>query len=173
MPAYIIGHRTDVLAWNPLAAAVFVDFGQLAPEQRNWARLVFLDEGTRELFADWEGKARDTVAYLRLSAGQHPDDPQLAGLIGELSMRSEEFRRLWAEHRVRDKTAGTKAVNHPLVGELSLTYSTWRASDNPDQVLIVYVPATTATKESLQLLGSWTGQPRTGESTESVTQPAV
>jgi len=39
--------------------------------------------------------AAETVAYLRLRAGRRPDDTQLAALVGELSMKSDDFRRLW------------------------------------------------------------------------------
>ncbi len=37
------------------------------------ARLVFLDEHTRERYADWPAKARAVVGNLRLAAGQHQD----------------------------------------------------------------------------------------------------
>ncbi|MEU3878174.1 helix-turn-helix transcriptional regulator, partial [Streptomyces sp. NPDC029704] len=65
VPAYVVGRNTDVLAWNRLAAALITDFGALPPRQRNLARLVFLDEGMRSLYADWRGKASDVAAYLR------------------------------------------------------------------------------------------------------------
>jgi hypothetical protein len=70
------------------------------PERRNAARHFFLDEGARRLYVDWDDAGRDTVANLRLAAGRHPDDPELATLVGELSMKSEEFRRWWARHDV-------------------------------------------------------------------------
>lgn len=128
IPAMVVGRRMDVLAWNRLAAALLVDWGSLPPEQRNAARHVFFDEGARELYPDWEEGARATVAYLRLAAGRHPDDPGLAALVGELSMKSEEFRRWWADHDVHEKTHGTKRLMHPIVGELTVSY---RASPCP------------------------------------------
>jgi transcriptional regulator with XRE-family HTH domain len=115
-PAMVIGRRADVLAWNETAAALVADWGTLPPEQRNVARHVFLDEGARDLYPDWEEGAQDTVAYLRLAAGRHPNDRALAELIGELSMTSEEFRRWWPRHDVHEKTHGTKRFMHPIVG---------------------------------------------------------
>jgi hypothetical protein len=145
----------DVLAWNRLAAALVVDFATLPPERRNTAKLVFLDEGMQSRYPDWEEAARDTVAHLRLLAGRHPDDPALAELIGELSMKSEVFRRWWARHDVREKTHGTKRLVHPIVGPLTLSYETLALRGDPDQLLVTYVAEPGSDSETaLRLLGS-------------------
>ncbi|MEV6106777.1 helix-turn-helix transcriptional regulator [Streptomyces sp. NPDC051940] len=138
VPAYVVGRNVSVLAWNPLAAALIADFGALPPRERNLARLVFLDPAMRELYADWPGKASDVVAYLRYDAGRHPGDPSTAALIGELGERSAEFRTLWAEHRLRDKTHGRYVYRHPLAGELDLGFETLRLPDDPDQALVAH-----------------------------------
>jgi transcriptional regulator with XRE-family HTH domain len=138
LPALVIGRRTDVLAWNPLAAALLADWGALPREQRNTARHFFLDDGARELYVDWDESARATVAWLRLAAGRHPDDASLAELIGELSMKSEAFRQLWPRHDVREKTHGTKRFRHPIVGPLTLAYETLALQGDGDQTLVVY-----------------------------------
>jgi transcriptional regulator with XRE-family HTH domain len=160
-PAYVLGRRMDVLAWNRLAAAVVTDFGSLPPEQRNAAKLVFLDETVRSQAEDWEEIAREAVAHLRLLAGRHPDDGALTELVGELSMKSEDFRRWWARHDVREKTHGVKRLRHPTVGPLTLFYETFALRSDPDQVLVTYVaepgsPSDTA----LRLLASMTGSRR-------------
>ena len=169
IPAYVIDCRTEVLAWNQLAAALTVDFATRPPDQRNWARLVFLDDEIANLFVDWESKARETVGYLQLSAGRHPDDPQLAQLVGDLSMGSEPFRRMWAAHDVRDKAHGSKGFRHPVVGELELAYQTLHLSDEPDQALVTYTatPGSPA-EDALRLLASWTAAPETTPSTSSL-----
>ncbi|MEU1473518.1 helix-turn-helix transcriptional regulator [Streptomyces sp. NPDC005761] len=156
VPAYIVGRNTDVLAWNSLAAALITDFGALPPRQRNKARLVFRDEGMRSLYADWQGKAADVVAYLRLDAARHPADPATAELIDELSASSPEFRELWAEHRLKDKTHGRYAYLHPVVGRLDLGFETLRLPDDPDQALIAYtVEEGSASETALRLLAVW------------------
>lgn len=91
IPAYIIGRRLDILAWNDLARSLIADFPGLPAAERNMARLVFLDDASKDLYPDWESKARDTVSNLRLDAGRHPDDPQLATLVGELSWPAPTF----------------------------------------------------------------------------------
>ncbi|WP_129841151.1 helix-turn-helix transcriptional regulator [Streptomyces sp. RFCAC02] len=153
VPAYIIGRRLDILAWNEPARLLIADFPSLPAAERNMARLVFLDESAKDLYPDWEAKARDTVANLRLDAGRHPEDPQLAVLMGELSLGSVEFRRLWADHHVRGKTRGRKRFAHPRVGELTLDYVAMRAPDDPDMTMMIYsAPPGSEAVISLQLL---------------------
>ncbi len=158
VPAYIIGRRLDVLAWNDLACRLVADFPALAATERNMARLVFLDESARDLYPDWETKARDTVANLRYDAGRHPGDPQLAGLVGELSLVSADFRKLWASHTVRAKTRGCKRFHHPQIGELALDYIAMRAPDDPDMTMMIYsAPPGSAAETDLGLLAALTG----------------
>ncbi|MGW2380459.1 helix-turn-helix domain-containing protein [Streptomyces sp. NPDC001658] len=156
VPAYVTGRRSDILAWNRMAAALFGDWAELPAQERNWARLVFLRPEYRELFRPWEQKATDIVAYLRMDAGCHPDDPRLSALVGELSVRSEEFRRLWANHDVKEKSYGVKHVHHPLVGELTLHFEAFPLSDGTEQILMTYhAEPGSPTAEALRLLASW------------------
>ncbi|MPY85361.1 MAG: helix-turn-helix domain-containing protein [Actinophytocola sp.] len=156
VPAYVTGRRADILAWNRTASALFGDWAELAAQERNWARLIFLRPDYRELFVDWGSKAADVVSYLRMDAGCHPDDPKLSALVGELSVKSEEFRRLWATHDVKEKGHGTKQIRHPLVGELTLSYETLRLPDDAEQSLVIYhAEPGSASAEALRLLASW------------------
>lgn len=155
MAAMVIGRRMDVLAWNRLNAALLTDWGSLPREQRNTARHFFLDEGSRELYLDWDDAAEATIAYLRLAAGRYPDDVSLAELIGELSMKSAEFRSLWPRHDVREKAHGTKRLRHPIVGELTLAYESLALPGDGDQTLFVYTAEPGSDSETaLRLLGS-------------------
>ncbi|MBF8193000.1 helix-turn-helix domain-containing protein [Nonomuraea sp. K274] len=140
-PAFIIGRRMDVLAWNPLFASVILNFGAIPPVRRNKVWVVFTHEEMRSRYVNWPAKARDVLAYLRMDHGRHPGDPAFPALIEELSERSPDFRRMWAEQEVRDKTHGTYDLWHPTVGALTLSYETFRAADDPDQALIAYTAA--------------------------------
>jgi transcriptional regulator with XRE-family HTH domain len=156
VPAYLTGRCSDILAWNPLATALFGDWDRWPAEERNWARLVFLRPESRRLFLDWESKAAEVVGALRLEAGRQPDDPGLSALVGELSGRSEEFRRLWTRHDVKEKSHGTNRLDHPVAGTLTLSFESFRLPDEPDQCLTVFhARPGTATAENLRLLGSW------------------
>ncbi|SDM18620.1 Transcriptional regulator, contains XRE-family HTH domain [Nonomuraea maritima] len=156
VPAYVWGRRSDVLAWNQTASAVFGDWTARAPQDRNWARITFFDPASRKLFTDWDTKAQDVVGQLRLWGGLHPDDTQLASLIGELSMKSEAFRKLWAAHDVKKKTHGTIRLTHPLVGHLTLRYETLALPGDQDQFMSTYhAEPGSPSEESLRLLASW------------------
>lgn len=168
VPAYLVDRNTTVLAWNPLAAALITDFGALPPAQRSMARLTFLDEGMRHLYADWPARARAIVGFLRLDAGHRPADPSTAALIEELSADSAEFRELWAEHQVKDKRYGRYLYRHPLVGELELAYETLRLPDDPGLALVMHTAEEgTASHTALQLLATWTGNERPPTATRS------
>ncbi|MFD3479991.1 helix-turn-helix domain-containing protein [Streptomyces sp. NPDC058695] len=156
VPAYIGGPRSEILTWNRMAAALFGDWSELPPRERNWARLVFLNPAYRDLFLEWDSKASDMVSYLRLYAGCHPDDPELSALVGELSVKSEEFRRLWATHDVREKSHGVKQMRHPLVGDLALMYETLHLPDDEEQFLVMYhAEPGSPSADALRLLASW------------------
>ncbi|MDT0434362.1 MULTISPECIES: helix-turn-helix domain-containing protein [Streptomyces] len=169
VPAYLTGRRGDILAWNRMAAAVFGDWAELPPAERNWARLVFLNPGYQELFVEWDQKASDIVSVLRMDAGCHPDDPRLSALVGELSVKSPEFRRLWATHDVREKTYGVKHLRHPLVGELTLNYESFHLAEGNEQTLVTYhADPGSESAEALRLLASWgTDATRAGSSAQS------
>jgi hypothetical protein len=159
VPAFVLGPRMDVLAWNPLGAALIADFATLPPERRNMPRLVFLDDDARRLYPDWETVARETVAYLRLAAGRAPDDADLAELIGELSLASPDFARWWADHDVREKTHGSKRMVHPEVGEMTLEYETLVLPDEPEQALVTYTAEPGSPSETaLRLLATLAAQ---------------
>jgi hypothetical protein len=169
VPAYVSGRRSDIVAWNRMAAAVFGDWAELPAQERNWARMIFLRPEYQNLFVPWEQKASDVVSYLRMDAGCHPDDPRLSALVGELSVKSEEFRRLWATHDVKEKNFGVKQLRHPLVGDLTLNFESFPLSDGTEQALITYhAEPGSPSAEALRLLASWGADAtRAGESAHS------
>jgi transcriptional regulator with XRE-family HTH domain len=150
-PALIIGRRMDVLAANAVASAL----NPICVVGMNIVRATFLDPAVRELYMDFDKNAADTVASLRASVGSDLDDPQLTELVGELSLKSEDFRRLWARHDVREKADGEKRFDHPLVGPLHLHYETLTVGGADGQSLLAYhaEPGSTSAR-ALALLSS-------------------
>jgi transcriptional regulator with XRE-family HTH domain len=158
VPALLLGRRNDILAWNPLGHALFASHLDAAapsvPAGRpNQMRLLFLDPHTRELYRRWDDEAALAVASLRYTAVQHHDDRALAELIGELSMHSPEFARLWARHDVRQCSSGTKHLHHPVVGDLQLDFEALHLPDTHGQRLLTHTAARGSGSESaLRLL---------------------
>lgn len=138
VPAYVVGRRTEIVAWNALAGALYPGWDERPPHELSWARLIFLAPEYVDLYVDWDDKAAEVVSYLRMDAGRHPDDASLAHLVGELSMKSPAFRQLWAAHDVKERTHGRKQIRHPSAGELDLAYETFVVPDNPDLSLVIH-----------------------------------
>jgi hypothetical protein len=122
----------------------------------NLARFQFLDPASRDFYPDWDRFAEMCVGVMRTEAGRDPHDRRLHDLVGELSTRSEVFRRLWADHNVRTHGAGTKRFHHPDVGELTLAYEELAITAEPGLVLLVYTAEPgSPSAERLRLLASW------------------
>ena len=156
-PAWIRNGRHDVLAMNQLARALYAPV--LADPRRpaNTARFVYLNrEVAEQFFVDYDKIARDAAAMLRLEAGQNPHDEDLIALVGELSTRSELFRKQWASQDVRFHRSGRKRLRHPAVGQLDLDFEAMQIPSEPGLQLNIYTaPANTPTADGLKLLASW------------------
>lgn len=155
-PALVQGPHMTILAANLPARALCPHF---APG-RNALRALFLEPGMREFYRDWEATTAKAVAWLRSVAGG-TDDPGLVALVGELSLRSERFRGLWARQDVRRTSSGVTRLRHPQVGDLDLRYEKLAFPQAPGQTLIVYhAEVGTPSHDGLQLLAHLT--PPTG-----------
>ncbi|MFF8865054.1 helix-turn-helix domain-containing protein [Streptomyces sp. NPDC015139] len=163
-PAYLQNRYTDCLAANALATAI-------TPNYRpgvNLLRAVFLDPAERALRRDWEDLTAEGVAALRSGAGADADDPRLRDLVGELSLRSERFRVLWARHEVRPRRGRVSRLTHPQVGDLDL-HSDKLSVEGADGLTLVVFHAEPGSRsaELLDILGSL-GAPAAGSAQERV-----
>ena len=173
MPAYLRNGRFDVLAANDLGRALYSPLYDQAGHDRtpNSARFIFLDTNAGDFFVDYDRAANDCVAFLRAEAGRDPYDKDLTDLIGELSTRSEDFRRRWAAHDVKYHRTGRKRFHHPLVGDLELDYEAFELAADPGQRLNVYTaPPDSPADEALRLLASWTLERPTARTEEPMSE---
>ena len=148
--------RLDILAANQLGRALFSELYAGPARPVNTARFVFLDRRAEAFYDDWDRAAGDCVAILRWAAGRDPHDRDLSDLVGELATQSEAFRTRWAAHNVRFHDAGVKHFDHPVVGELSLSFN--RLDLAADHGLTIFTYAAepgSRSEEALRLLGSW------------------
>lgn len=163
VPAMVLGRTTQLLAWNRGAAALLTDFAAIPRAERNLIRLTFLEPAFRALYGDWARSARECVAILRMEAAKTPEDPVVAALVGELSVRDADFRRWWASHQVRGPRRLTKLYQHPVVGPLTLDVQQFTVDSHPEQLLVAYTaePGSPA-QDALRFLLQWTGTPGSG-----------
>ncbi|MBB1156236.1 MULTISPECIES: helix-turn-helix transcriptional regulator [Amycolatopsis] len=145
----VLNFRCDILAWNSLFHKLFaahLDFAAPDRDRPNVVKLNFLDDNVRALYADWPLEAQQNVSYLRYIAADHRHDPRLAELIGELTMASPEFAKLWVGQTVGNCTAGVKTFRHPTVGEFELMYQSAELGDGT--VLKIYHAAPDSAHEA-------------------------
>lgn len=155
VPVFVQNGRLDAVAVNRLGGALFSEMLDGARPPANAARFVFLDARAQTFYRDWEAQTRQIVAILRAEAGRSPYDRHLSDLVGELSTRSELFRKLWGAHDVREHRTGLKSVHHPLVGDLDLTFQAMDlASDGGLQMIVFSAEPGSASNERLQLLAN-------------------
>lgn len=131
--AYVQGRSFTVLAANPIAVALTPHFAVGA----NPLRAAFLEADMRTLYRDWEAMTAKTVPFLRSVIAGHDADPQVEALIGELRLRSERFRSLWARHDVKIRDEGVTKFDHPQVGPLDLRFQKFVLPES-EQLLVTY-----------------------------------
>src|SRR5690606_17954652 len=156
LPAFVTDRTLDVIAVNPLASA-------LVPTVRvgeNRLRSFFLDPAEQALHADWSRTAAQCVAVFRRRLGTDVDDPRVVRLVGELSLASAEFRKVWARHDVRPVVDKPIRMNHPQGGELRRTLSKLDV-DGPDGLTLAAYHAAPDSEDAarLALLASLTTGP--------------
>ena len=156
-PAFVRNGRMDLLAANQLARAFYADVYADPQRPANLARFTFLDPSARRFYPDWDLLADICVAILRTEAGRDPHDKELQNLVGELSTRSDEFRRRWGAHNVRHHGTGAKTFHHQIVGDLTLAYEGLEMAAEPGLTLTIYTAEPgSPSEEALRLLASWT-----------------
>lgn len=140
LPALVFDPFMHVLAWNPQAAELFMDFGRVPDEERNLARLMYMDPEFRERFVAWTEIARACTAIIRMGAARHPDDPGLAKLLDELLQHDHGFAQHWEAQGVARRPRSRNTYHHPVVGPVMLDWQILTSADSPDHLIAVISP---------------------------------
>ena len=136
IPALVVDRFLRVLAYNRAAGLLYGG----VPGNGEMIRDAFLNPRAREQYPDWDEVALEGVASLRASAAGALDDPELTAMVGELSLKSPDFARLWARHDVRTKTTGHKRLNSPNAGLVEMRWENLSVTSAPGQSLLTYFP---------------------------------
>jgi transcriptional regulator with XRE-family HTH domain len=155
-PAYVVDVKYEILAWNPMAAALLGDPSAWPPDRRNIIWNLFTGEHSKVALADPQSSAfaDECVAELRASAAQYPDDPGIHGLIARLRSASAEFVRRWEQLRVCVRHGSTtKQVTHPVIGELVLECEVLEIAGHGQRLIIYTAAPGSASADALKLLG--------------------
>ena len=155
-PAVVLGRHLDLLAWNTMAEALLGDPHGYPADRLNMLLLMFDDTRTGERSCpDWERQALEYIGMMRTAVATDPTHPRATAIVGELSIRSAEFRRLWARHDVRESVSGTKTFRAAEVGDIDLHWDTYPLPGSPGPVMLVFTAEPgTADADRLRLLGT-------------------
>ena len=141
IPAFVLGRRWDVLAWNRAALAFLLNFEQVPANHRNMLWLVFTNSVLRSLIVDWRTRAQDTLARFRADYGRHAGDAHFVQLVERLKSVSPEFAEWWPRHDILPMTEGRNDYDHPLAGRMIVEHTTFSVVDNPELRLSVFLAA--------------------------------
>jgi transcriptional regulator with XRE-family HTH domain len=154
IPAVVVNAQQDLIASNFMGRALFAP--HLEADEPNLARFIFLDSRAKDFYADWPLACSLTAAMLRFEAGRDPLNSDLTALIGELSTRSPQFRKNWAEQDVHEHRTGRKIYRHPELGEIDISYDVLEMPGEPGLSIATYsAEEGTPSADRLALLASW------------------
>ncbi|MFI6681462.1 helix-turn-helix transcriptional regulator [Kribbella sp. NPDC050470] len=155
VPALVLDAKYDVLAWNPLSAALITDFSALPVKERNLLRLRFL-HGDKQAERFGETATHDfafaTAADLRGATGRYPNDPGIAGLVADLLAGSEEFAKIWSFHDVSRQHSMCQTIFHPEVGRIDVVCEVLVVPERDQRVILYTAEPGSPSDEALRLL---------------------
>lgn len=154
---FVMSAAYEVLAWNPLAAALMEDFATATPADRNLARRAFLTttgaDGPLYGISDAAEFRLHVVRELRMTHARYPTDPDVTGLVDELRDGSPEFARLWERHDVEAAPMLTKTFHHPAVGEITVDCDSLALTERDQHLVLYTAPVGSRDADALALLG--------------------
>ncbi len=154
VPAVVYNAQQDLVAANLMGRALLSP--HFDSDRPNLARFIFLDSRARDYYVDWPLACSLTAAMLRFEAGRDPLNSDLTALIGELSMRSPQFRKDWSDQDVHEHRTGSKVYRHPDAGEIDVTYDVFEMPGQPGLSITTYTAEEGSdSAEKLALLATW------------------
>jgi len=149
----VLDAKYDVLAWNPLAAALITDFSALPSRDRNLLRLRFLT-GTPQRFGPEATKefAREAAADLRAATGKYPADQSIEALVQDLLSGSDEFAEIWSLHEVASQQSLCQTIHHPTVGRIDVICEILVIPERDQRVVLYTAEPGSPSDQALRLL---------------------
>ncbi|MFJ7936358.1 helix-turn-helix transcriptional regulator [Sporosarcina sp. NPDC096371] len=139
-PTIITDRHCHIVAWNPAAALIFLDFEQIPNEQRNLIKLVFSRKELRSLAANWEHFAKGFLAIFRTYYGYYLGDEWYNQFIKEMSHSHPEFQDLWLESHVSKAPEMIIEFRHAKAGKMLFNLTSLQVQGDMDLRCSVYTP---------------------------------
>ncbi len=139
-PAFVIGPRWDVEAFNRIADRIYRFDGGSGPFARNHIWRFFMDENRRRLYLNWDVLAERAVGLLRTSYARCESDSYMEDLVRVLIDASPVFRELWSAQRTAPLTPDRAHLMVPGCGEIHVVSVRLPLPGWDDHVLFLLPP---------------------------------
>jgi len=144
-PAYVLDCYWDISVANSAAERLLGIDGQWT----NYLDLLFNHPLAADRFPRWEQEAASAVAHFRAESAEMLGDPLLDALIARLRDESATFAKLWDRYDVDDESPGIQVLNHPDLGEVSLTRLSLDVTSRSGLKLVLLRPRTAGTEDRI------------------------
>lgn len=139
-PVLVSDHRLRIAGWNRAAAAVFMDFAQVPPEERNMIGLLFRRKEFKALAVNWEDFTRGFLSLFRFYYGKYMGDMWYRDFIDELCAENEEFAALWREYDVHSAPRVNVEFRHAKAGRMLFELTSLQVQGESDLRMSIYTP---------------------------------
>jgi hypothetical protein len=147
-PAYVVNRLGELVAYTEAFRRLAGPVGLLDGEPPNLYRFLLTDPRARAAYPDWERRADEAVAALRLES--RGGDEHTRELVDWLSVAAgAPFIQRLSRPPALARSTGVDRVVHPEAGELRLAYETLDLPAGDFQRLVVYLPADEAAEAAL------------------------
>ncbi|GAB2621978.1 helix-turn-helix transcriptional regulator [Pseudactinotalea suaedae] len=160
-PAEVVTELGETLRQSPMGVALTGDHTRHTGSARSIGYRWFTDPASRALYAPEEHPflTRMWASGLREIATLRGPGSRAARLVDELLERSEEFRRVWADHEIGIRPHTVKRFVHPELGGLELTCQRLLDPDQSHSLLVYTAVPGSESAEKLRLLSVIGAQP--------------
>ncbi|MEC0232725.1 helix-turn-helix transcriptional regulator [Paenibacillus alba] len=140
-PTIISDRRCNIVGWNQAAAAIFLDFALIPPEQRNMIWLLFTRKELKALAVNWSDFVKGFLAMFRSYYGQYVADNWYSEFIEKISEQNKDFRTFWDQSDVSSAPEVFIEFRHAKVGKMLFDLTTLQVQGRTDLRCSVYTPA--------------------------------
>ncbi|TVY11251.1 helix-turn-helix transcriptional regulator [Paenibacillus cremeus] len=147
-PTIISDRRCRIVDWNEAAAHVFINFEEMAFEERNLILLLFSRKEFRRLAVNWEHFASGFLAIFRAYYGQYVEDEWYDRFLTEMKERYPDFHQLWEQSKVSSAPEVTIEFRHSKAGKMLFELTSLQVHGPDDLRCSIYTPVQGSTTET-------------------------
>lgn len=150
--AYVTDSKLTMIGWNETALKVYGNYEEMNEKERNSVWRAFNDNNLKKLLDNWEGHSKLRVEQLRANYSYYKNDNTINEIINELNEKNSLFNKWWNNQGIMGTPEGQKLLHHPLVGDLYLSYISFKSTEIEGANITIQMPIDEYTKNKLEQL---------------------